>query len=193
MAIEAALIVPILILLVFGIVEWSLVLRDQVELTSVARSGARTASQLAPLHNPYQPAVASPGTISSATASAIQRAASGLPFDAIDYILVYRANDLGYPGKNGSTVLDCDATESTCDKLVWRPLLNAFVPDPPSQFWSATSINSCLGDTGAQSVGVYIKGRHDMITGIFPSPTVISARTVMKFEPTKPGRCVDVP
>ena len=192
LAIEAALIVPLLVLLVFGVIEWSLVLRDQVEITSVARAGARTTSQLAPLQNPYVPP-AEP--ISITTAKAIQSAASGLPYDAIDYILVYRANDLGYPGRNGSTVLDCDATESTCDKLIWFP--DASDPDggrfvrDPGVLWNAALIDACLGEAGHQSVGVYIKARHEMITGIFPSPVALSARTVMKFEPQKPGRCDD--
>jgi hypothetical protein len=189
-AVEALLVAPILIMLAFGAIEWTMVLRDQMEVTSVARAGARTASQLAPLHNPY---VAPVEPISASTAKAIRSAASGLPFDSIDYILVYRANDVGYPGKANARVLDCDASESTCDKLVWVPDETkagggSFVNDP-GVVWDATSVNSCLGDTGAQSVGVYIKARRHMITGLFGSTQSLESRVVMKFEPQKPGRC----
>ena len=189
-AVEALFVFPILILLAFGAIEWTMVLKDQIEVTSVARAGARTASQLAPLQNPY---VAPAESISLTTTKAIRSAASGLPFDAIDYILVYRANNVGFPGKPNSTVLDCDATESTCDKLIWvpddtKPGGGSFVRDPGA-VWNAVGINSCLGESGAQSVGVYIKARHAMITGLFGGPKPLESRAVMKFEPQKPGRC----
>lgn len=189
-AVEAVIVFPILVLLAFGAIEWTMVVKDQTEVTSVARAGARTASQLAPLFNPY---VAPAEPISITTGKAIRSAASGLPFDAIDYVLVYKANNVGYPGKPGAKVLDCDNTESTCDKLIWfpdstKPGGGYFTIDPGG-LWDATSINSCLGDAGAQSVGVYIKGRHDMITGLFGGAKALQSRTVMKFEPRKPGRC----
>lgn len=189
-AVEAVLVFPVLIMLAFGAIEWTMVLKDQMEVTSVARAGARTASQLAPLQGPY---VAPAEPISLTTAKAIRSAASGLPFDAIDYILVYRANNVGYPGKANAKVLDCDATESTCDKLFWvpdetKPGGGSFVNDPGA-VWDAAGINSCLGDADAQSVGVYIKARHAMITGIFGGPKPLESRAVMKFEPQKPGRC----
>lgn len=187
---EFVLVVPILALLAFGAIEWTLVLKDQMELTSVTRAGARTASQLAPAQLPY---VAPPEPISITTAKAIQSAASALPFDAIDYILVYRANNLGFPGRTDATVLDCDATESTCDKLYWIPDTTqpggGYFRLDPGTIWDARAINSCLGDAGAQSVGVYIKGRHAMVTQLFASPVSIQSRAVMKFEPQKPGRC----
>ena len=51
--------------------------------------------------------------------------------------------------------------------------------------WDPASINACLGDPNAQSVGVRIQATHPWVVG-FPftgaAPKVI-ARTVMKFEP----------
>ncbi|MGB7982007.1 MAG: TadE family protein, partial [Candidatus Nanopelagicales bacterium] len=83
-AIEAALIFPLLILLVFGIIEWSLVLKDQMELTSVARAGARTGSSL----SPARPFVAPTPAMTRQVVDSLVSAASSLPRDTIDYVLV---------------------------------------------------------------------------------------------------------
>lgn len=188
--VEAVLVFPILILLAFGAIEFASAIKDQVEVTSVTRAGARTASQLAPLQLPHEAPLEA---ISMTAAKAIQSAASGLPFGAIDYILVYRSNNVGYPGKANAKVLDCDATESTCDKLYWQPDTTkpggGYFYYDAGTVWSASSINSCLGDSGAQSVGVYVKARHQMITRLFGSSVALQSRAVMQFEPQKPGRC----
>ena len=42
--VEAALIIPILVFLIFGVIEWSFVLRDEAAVSSAARTGVRTAS-----------------------------------------------------------------------------------------------------------------------------------------------------
>ena len=43
-AVEAALITPVLVLLVFGIIEFGLAFRDWLAVTSAVRAGARTAA-----------------------------------------------------------------------------------------------------------------------------------------------------
>ena len=188
--VEAAFIFPLLILLAFGIIEWSMVYKDQVEVTSVARAGARTASSLAPLQNPYEAKVTAPGGFTKATALAVASAASGLPYDAINYIRVYRANSSGHPGPDSNTTSFACVNDSTCDQFNWvpTPAPGAFVQTGSSP-WNATAINSCTGDAGAQSVGVYVEARHRMLTGIFGSERILKSYTVMKFEPQRPGRC----
>lgn len=39
MAVEAALVLPLIILLIFGMIEFSLMLRDYVAITSATRTG----------------------------------------------------------------------------------------------------------------------------------------------------------
>ena len=57
--------------------------------------------------------------------------------------------------------------------------------------WDSKTVNACVNESDA--IGVYMKGYHDFITGIFAQGVSVSDRTVMKFEPLqedvcKPGR-----
>lgn len=187
LAIEAALVFPFILLLLAGIVEWSLVLRDQIEVTSLARAGARTASALAPAHPWVAPAVPFTGQV----VDSMVRAASSLPLGSVRYILVYEANAQGFPGSSGSTVMSCAGTEATCDRYDWDPVANnglgGFVRAAGTG-WTGQDINSCLG-SGGMSVGVYLASDHQMLTGLFGSTKQLAASTVMRFEPRSPGRC----
>ena len=185
-AVEAALIFPILVLMVFGAIEWAAVFKDKVELTSVARAGARSASALSPKH----PWVA-PGTpFTRQVVDAVESAASALPRSSIEYILVYQANEA--TGRPLSGTFNCAAADSTCDRYTWDQTLNAglggFKPTT-GQTWTGSTINACQGESGMQSVGVYIKANHAMYTGLFGTSKAIASYTVMRFEPQTPGRC----
>ena len=107
-AVEAALVTPLLMVLILGIIEMALLMKDDVALTSAVRNGGRTAS-----------ANAGRGTRRGATttATASRRArrptrrcspswpptpssapGTALPKDSIKELWVYKANNKGYPG-----------------------------------------------------------------------------------------------
>ncbi len=182
LAVEAALVFPVVIILLFGIIEWGLVLREQVEVVSVARSGARTASSLAPQQRPYVP----PGEPMTQTVMrSVESAATAMPRNAIDFILVYQAGANGLP-LSGS--YSCAGAEATCDRYTWNDASGAFLPTAGTT-WTGSTINSCQGDVGIMSVGVYVQATHKMLTGLFGSTKTLSSATVMQFEPQRPGRC----
>jgi hypothetical protein len=184
-AVEAALIFPILILLGLGIIEWSLVLRDQVEVTSVARAGARNASTLAPTH----PWAAPPTPFTRQVVDSIERATTVLPRGSVQYVLVYQAGASGRP-LSGS--FSCASVESTCDRYDWDPTANAGLGDwvrAPGSSWTGATINACQGDPGMMDVGVFIQANHRMLTGLFGANRTLTSYTAMRFEPRPPGRC----
>src|SRR3954453_23719727 len=89
-AVEAALVTPVLIILVFGIIEFALIMRDYVAVSSAVRVGARIASA-----NPgaglcsAQPSPCAPATtpaLAQQAADAIRQAGTAMPKDSIDYI-----------------------------------------------------------------------------------------------------------
>lgn len=175
-AVEAALIFPVLILLVFGMIEFSLLLRDYVTVNSAVRTGARTASS--------EPRIT---TMPQDTADSIERAGSAMPKNNIDFIYVYRANDKGYPGANGNTTMTgCPGTN--CIKYVWNDAAGRFNDDATGS-WNTNTINACPGDPNAQAVGVFMQATHKAITGLFGTSFKVSDRAVMKFEPLRPGSC----
>lgn len=191
-AVEAALVTPILILILFGIVEMSLLMRDAVAVTSSVRTGARVASVAAGageancLPGVDMP-VCSPATtpkLAQAAADAIQRASSSMPKDSIDSIIVYQANKQGYPLPDGNTTLACT---SACVRYEWSDTLDKFKYEEGK--WISTTINACINDANRMAVGIAMEAKHSFITGLFGAKKGLSDRSVMQFEPLPQDQC----
>lgn len=167
-AVEAAIIFPLLIVLTFGIIEVSLLLRDYVSLNTLVRAGTRTAATLARDTNLFD-----------TTLEAMNQSGNALPKDSYVEMWIYRANDEGFP--QGQT----DFSACLDDCIIYAPDSDgAFVPTTrPEDDWRPEDINACPGDPGADSVGVFLKARHDSVTGLFFDDLLISDHAVSKFEP----------
>jgi hypothetical protein len=182
--VEGAIIIPVLVLLLFGVIEWGLYMRDILSVTESARVGARTASAL-----PRQDG------FTQTTVDAIGKAGSALPKSQIDFIYVYKANNKGYPGAPGNTVMSCAGYESSCDRFVWNG--SAFVLDPSTTPWMPKvagpgNVNACpTVATGGppDSVGVYVQATHRWFTNLFGSQRTVRDRAVLRFEPKQIARC----
>jgi hypothetical protein len=191
-AVEAALVTPLLLILLVGIIEMSLMMRDVVSTNSSVRTGARSASAAAAAgpgtcqasSNPPPCTPASAPAVAQVAADAIQKAGSAMPKDSIEYILVYSANAGGYPMPTGNTSMTCS---TKCVKYVWDKGLNKF--RYASGSWSSASINACINDPGRESVGVYMRAKHKWLTGFFGSGITLSERSVMQFEPLPNESC----
>lgn len=189
-AVEAALVTPIIVTMVLGIIEFSLVMRDYVSVSSAVRVGARIASaspsagkclsSCTPSTSPY---------LTQMAANAIQTAGTAMPKDSIDYIFVYLSNDKGYPGATGSTVMPntiagCAAL-ANCVAYRWLDASDRFTYQ--SGTWDTSTINACPSTSA--SVGVYMHATHNYITGFFGRTIGMGDRTVMRFEPLDTAHC----
>lgn len=173
-AVEAAIIFPVLVMLTFGIIEFSLLMRDHTATTSLVRAGARTASAL-----PRDP------DLIASTVAAMEKAGSALPKDTYEELWIYRANDDGFPGS--ATSWDSAVCNTDCVKYAWNDARDAF--SPVAGTWPVTNINACPGDEDAQAVGVYLKAKHTWITGLFFDETTVADRAVLQFEPLPVYSC----
>jgi Flp pilus assembly protein TadG len=164
-AVEAAIITPIFLLLVFGIIEFGLVFKDQLAITSAVRAGARIAS-------------AEPRTATFATDAAGQVAREGAALDMTDVkaLWVYQADTSGHPVGAGGTFATC---ATNCVQFTWNNSSKTF--DQTSGSWSATSQNACEGTQ--DNVGVYLSFNHPGVTQAFFNSIGLSSYTVMRFEP----------
>jgi Flp pilus assembly protein TadG len=200
-AVEAALVtVFILVPLLFGIIEFSFILRDYLSVSSSVRVGARIASAnpgAGPCNTTCSPAT-SP-YLAQMAANAVQQAGTAMPKNSIDYIFVYQANKYGYPAPAGtasasiptntsttmpSTLAGCAAV-ANCVAYRWVDASNSFTYQNGS--WDTKTINACAST--AYTVGVYMHATHFNITGLFGSSIGLADRTVMKFEPLASGIC----
>ena len=203
-AVEAALVTPVVLMLLIGIVEFSFALRDYVSVSSAVRTGVRIATTNAALVTgngtcepagpdlPVPPPCSPTSTPAFAqlAAQAIQQTGLAMPKDAIDYIFVYKANDKGYPGADGSTTMPssvaaCASSATPCVAYVWQDSRDRFRYAGGS--WTAKAVNACPAQ--ADSVGVYLHATHKFVSRLFGASIALGDRAVMRFEPLASTIC----
>lgn len=191
-AVEAALVTPILLILIFGIIEIALLMRDHVALTSATRVGGRTASA-----NPG----AGPGGVNEGgdcvapcsptnapmfaqlAANAIQRAGTALPKDSIQELWIYKANNKGYPGAANSTSMACG---TSCVKYKWNPAKDQFRYFSGS--WPSATVNACANNS-PDAVGIHMVVKHSFVTGFLGDHLMLEDHAVFAFEPMPTLTC----
>ena len=192
MAVETALVTPVLVIVLLGIVELPMLIRDYVAITSAARTGARVAAA-APdagncVPNPADvtpcPASAVPNFVQIA-ADAVSRNGTALPAKSIRAILVYKANAAGYPGALTSMPDSC-AGISSCVTYTWNETAGKF--KYAGGTWDSRTVNACF-PTNVDAVGVQVIAEHKFLSGLLGASMDMSEHTVMNFEPLPPGGC----
>jgi hypothetical protein len=199
-AVEAALVLPLLFTMMFGIIELTLMVRDNIAVASAARVGVRAATTTAAvMSGPGNCSYADPTTgavchadsnpapgLAELAADAIEASGQSMNKDTIDYILVYKANADGYPGPDSNRTMPTScAGYSSCVKFTWIETAGAF--RFTSGTWSSKTVNACAGQSDA--VGVYLHITHHFLTGLFPAKVGLDDRAVGKFEPLPPDSC----
>ncbi|HYN75578.1 MAG TPA: TadE family protein [Candidatus Limnocylindria bacterium] len=186
-AVEAALVTPLILLIVFGIIEFTLLLKDNVAVSSAVRAGARTASA-----EPRNAAFLDD------TAAQMDRAVASLSKDGLaptagSELWIYKANAAGFPGSaTEATVGGCGAAQ--CVLYTYDAGAKKFITNAAQKAkWPATSINACPKNaannpSGPDSVGVYLSYRHSFITGLFGPGLTLADHAVLNFEPVA-GTC----
>lgn len=180
--VEAAVVTPVLLLIIFGIFEFGFFFRNYLAVSNGARDGAREAS-----------VAANVADADYRVMRAIERATAALPDDAIETIKVYeatdpedRASDVGCGGTS-SVVGVCNvyvASDLTRDVTQWgcQTVAGGDPVDSPDRFWCPTDREVSIG-TGLDYVGIEITVSHDYITGLFGSSTTFDDYIVLKVEP----------
>ena len=115
--VETVVVLPLVLLLVFGIVEWSAAYHDSSVTADAARAGGRIASAQA--RNP---------DYATNAAASVAAALSTLPSNAPQELWIYKANSNGYPG-TGTDFCSCG---SNCIKYVWNPSTKQFNTAAPA-------------------------------------------------------------
>lgn len=167
-AVEAALITPLLLFLLLGIIEFTLLLKDDISVASSVRAGARTAS-------------AEPRTngFTDDAAAQLTRAVGSLDSDGLktSEVWVFKA------GTNGDPPASCAVD---CVRYTWNGTRYVYA----SGAWDPLSIDACPIDAdhpdGPDAVGVLLRYRHQFLTGLFGGGLTISDTSVLNFEPVPP-------
>lgn len=194
-AVEFAILVPVLVLLLVGMFEFAFVMRDWASISTSVRVGARTA--IVEVGDLYPCASGLGSTcipaLAQGASDAMETAGYGLPKSSIQYILVYKANDKGFPGSAGKTSMpdkNCQiagSTVSNCVSYVWSTTAN----DGAGGFvrWAgyldSSQLNACLPTP--DDIGVYMSVSHPLMTRMFGATIPMSDRAVMRISPLNAG------
>lgn len=186
--VEAALILPVIVLLVLGIMEFGLLFTSYSTTTASSRSGARLAATA------YSQAGASGnGTETSNQQVAAEQIALAVAADLEVLnnaepvgMAIYRVNPSstdgapagGFPGPNMT-----GGCTSRCIRFTWNPATQTFVRGTGS--W--TDADAC--GTAVDSIGVYVETEHSYISGILGSTRDVDGHTVMRLEPLPADQC----
>ena len=203
--IEATIILPLLLLMVFGIAEFGFLFKDTITLTTTTRAGARVASNLADNRN------ADYETLRTITAAAGGKA---IGLDHIEGVLIYNATDhdgvppacfdaSGDPQGSNQSDSECNFYTKAQIALVANDPAAAIkhfggTSTPASDITCSTvvdgqpiwDLNFCPSQRNrtpnprTEYIGVYVQVSHDYITGVLPADSItFSDSTVMGIEP----------
>jgi hypothetical protein len=171
--IEAAIVMPLLITLVMGIIDFGMVFSDQQTVGSSSRAGARAAVAYSRQANFELQGVA-------AAASALSAQTSGEPIS----LWIYRVGfDNGAP-VNFENFEDCIVD---CIQFTWDTNSDTFVNSGVGGGWNYQTMNACT--LPLHELGVRVKVRHDMVTGLFGDTKILTDETIMRLEPQPLSTC----
>jgi hypothetical protein len=200
--VESALLMPFMLLLIFGIIEFSFALQSSAVLNDAARASGRAGASLAG-EKGFGEGIAK-------VASSEMR---NLPATATPGALViYKANDKGYPGADGNTSFNRNTVwqcwlnaNSTCVAGTWDIAQDKFTA--PAGGWDAIDQDACAGtgETYANydKIGVAIFIQYKPLlsmfnpflkrdANLFDAPEAWNAMTehaAFVFEPQPLGSC----
>jgi hypothetical protein len=187
--VEAAIVTPVFLLMVFGLLEYGLVIRDDLTVAAMTRDTARAASAYGN----------EPETDFKALKIAGQTARA-LPVQQLDRIVVFDAGSVSgsiqdpshpaYPCRTSATGIT-----NVCNVYFLEDLddvQSAFGCDladgDKDRFWCPMARNGQDGREVSQAgppdyVGVWIKVTHPFVTGLFGDDVTITDEVVMRIEP----------
>jgi Flp pilus assembly protein TadG len=183
--VEAAFVLPVFLLLVFGVIEWGLFFAGSATTTSTAREGSRFASANFAVASSKQVAADSIRDVVQADIKALTGQDTPLA------LWIYQADANGNPNTGNFT--DCT---SNCYKYTWNGSAFVSVSSPgwanPSACLTVISGNVTTHPP-LDVIGVYVQVRHAYVTGLLTSvvgaTTTISEHATTRIEPLPQTQC----
>lgn len=164
---EFAIVAPVILLIVFGLIQLAFVFRTASITTTSTRAGARIAAST--YGDAPDKAVAR-----QAIVDAVESALDDLRADATPVrMLIYRADNAGRPVGGA---LSCS---TDCISYAWDTSTGQFDVANASGDWADPDNCGVVLDR----VGVYVQVRHDASTPLVAPTFDVDERTVMRLEP----------
>jgi Flp pilus assembly protein TadG len=169
-AVETAIIAPLLLLMVIGIVEFGLYFWNTTYAQTAVSAGARTGVTQARVDD-YQLAV-------KASVKAAMSNISARPIS----LTVYKADPTTGLPAGGTSTSDISTCLAECYRFSWNASTKDWV-QAPSIAWPGSDQAAC-GPLGHNDyLGVAVKFQYQSLTGILLKNQIIFSSTMMRLEP----------
>lgn len=176
---EAALVTPIFLMIVFGIMEMGLLFRDSLTTENASREGARAASTR--------------GNRADADYFVLRTVEHGLEamgLERLQYVTVFKATG---PGDTMPASCATASQANLCNRYTAADFfaeLDDAAGNDTGNFrcgsldsaWCPTSRETSLS-AGTDFLGVHVQTRHDFITGFFSGGNDLGETTILRLEP----------
>lgn len=173
--VEVAIVLPVIMMLLFGIIEYSSAYNDASVVTDATRQGGRVASTLG---GQLSSSGATP--VNQMITDAVATALKVLPKDTPQALWIYEANSGGYPLPSSQTSMGTCTTN--CWKYTWNQTTETWNVPPTAAAWSTSLQEVCTSPL--DQVGVYVQITHKFVTGLFGSNLNLDDHAVFRFEPS---------
>ena len=173
--VEAAIVTPLLLMLLFGIIEFGFMFKDTLTLANSSRAGSRMASAAAadPLADFY-------------VLQAV-KGASGT-FTSVQQVIVFRATSptSTVPASCLSSAVAgvCNVYNQT-DMAISQATFQGAGYTKDDAWAAATRVTSIRAVNGPDFLGVYVKAQHNSVFRIIVPSRTLTDTTVMRLEPTR--------
>jgi Flp pilus assembly protein TadG len=182
--IEAAIILPVLMVFLLGIIEFGLVYATGATATGSSRTGARLAAAS------FGPNKATMQSASNDVASAVSSDLTSLTSAVPVGMIVYKVDSTstsgapsgGFPARNDSMTGGCT---SSCYRYTWNAATKKMVA-ASSPGWTNPSVCTAAS---TDSVGVWVLVRHSYLTGLIGRYNYVAGKTIMRLEPVPADQC----
>ncbi|MCC5951966.1 MAG: pilus assembly protein [Acidimicrobiia bacterium] len=201
--VETALLAPVVLVVLFGILEFGLIYRDYLTVTDGITDGARIGSIAGPEVRSAGPGGGGLVTADYLIVDRIRRATGTVPFEWIDRIVIFEAGPPGLGNANEQIPATCadgsgagarcnvyDAQEAfaaveTGDALYFDCTQN---PASPSCGWNPRERNDGPRPQDIDYLGVWIRVDRPYVTGIFGEDFELSTGLIVRLEPGSTSR-----
>lgn len=184
--IEAAIILPVLMMFLLGIIEFGLVYATGATATGASRSGARlAAASFGPSKSDLQTAS---NNVASVVSGDLQALTSAVPIGMVVYKVDPTRSDGGpsggFPASNDTMSGGCT---SNCFRYTWNAATKKMAT-ASGPGWTLTNADICVAASTA-SVGVWVLIRHSYLTQLIGKYNYVPGKTVMRLEPVPSDQC----
>jgi hypothetical protein len=179
--VEGAVVAPLFFLLLFAILEFGLVFRQYLTMSTASRNATRTAST-----------AGNAGQADYLTLQEIKRSTRAIRSDEITFIVIFKASDPTASIEDDAALQPClvASQAGTCNRYVASDLDRpssqfgdcSAASSTPDHYWCPTSRDVALSGP-PDYVGVYIRTRYRAITGIFGRDYDFGEQTIYRLEP----------